>query len=151
MRLWGGRFEGGNDERMAEFNRSIDFDCALAVDDIAGSIAHVHGLGRAGLLTSDEVEKLVAGLEGLRGEAEAGTLEWNTELEDIHLNLEVALKERIGPLAGKMHTGRSTTRSRPTFASGCAEHWTRSTARSWRWSGPWSAWPIAKAARSCQA
>jgi argininosuccinate lyase len=107
MRLWGGRFEGGNDERMAEFNRSIDFDCALAVDDIAGSIAHVHGLGRAGLLTSDEVEKLVAGLEGLRGEAEAGTLEWNTELEDIHLNLEVALKERIGPLAGKLHTGRS--------------------------------------------
>jgi argininosuccinate lyase len=107
MRLWGGRFEGGNDERMAEFSRSIDFDCALAVDDIAGSIAHVHGLGRAGLLASDEVEKLVSGLEGLRAEAEAGTLEWNTELEDIHLNLEVALKERIGPLAGKLHTGRS--------------------------------------------
>ena len=107
MRLWGGRFEGGNDERMAEFSRSIDFDCALAVDDIAGSIAHVRGLGRAGLLASDEVERLVAGLEGLKAEAEAGTLDWNTELEDIHLNLEVALKERIGPLAGKLHTGRS--------------------------------------------
>jgi argininosuccinate lyase len=107
MRLWGGRFEGTNDERMAEFSRSIDFDFALAVDDIAGSIAHVHGLGRAGLLAPDEVETLVAGLEGLRAEVEAGKLEWNTELEDVHLNLEVALKERIGPLAGRLHTGRS--------------------------------------------
>ncbi len=107
MRLWGGRFEGANDERMAEFNRSIDFDFALAVDDIAGSIAHVHGLGRAGLLAPDEVETLVAGLEGLRAEVESGKLEWKTELEDVHLNLEVALKERIGPLAGRLHTGRS--------------------------------------------
>jgi argininosuccinate lyase len=107
MRLWGGRFDGDNDERMAEFSRSIDFDVALAADDIAGSIAHVHGLGRAGLLTPDEVEKLVAGLEGLRADVEAGELEWNTELEDVHLNLEAALKERIGALAGKLHTGRS--------------------------------------------
>jgi argininosuccinate lyase len=107
MRLWGGRFEGTNDERMAEFSRSIDFDHALAVDDIAGSIAHVHGLGRAGLLAPDEVETLVGGLEGLRAEVQAGKLEWNPDLEDIHMNIEVALKERIGPVAGKLHTGRS--------------------------------------------
>jgi argininosuccinate lyase len=92
---------------MAEFTRSIDFDHALAVDDIAGSIAHVHGLGRAGLLAPDEVEALVAGLDGLRGEVEAGTLAWDPALEDIHMNLEAALRQRIGPVAGRLHTGRS--------------------------------------------
>ena len=107
MRMWGGRFEGASDERMAEFTRSIDFDCALAVDDIAGSIAHVHGLGRAGLLAADEVETLVRGLEGLRAEVEAGKVTWDPALEDIHMNLEVALRERIGPVAGRLHTGRS--------------------------------------------
>jgi argininosuccinate lyase len=107
MRMWGGRFEGISDERMAEFTRSIDFDDVLAIDDIAGSIAHVHGLGRAGLLTPDEVEKIVRGLEGLRHDVAAGKLTWDPALEDIHMNLEVALRERIGPLAGKVHTGRS--------------------------------------------
>ena len=107
MRMWGGRFEGISDERMAEFTRSIDFDDVLAIDDIAGSIAHVHGLGRAGLLTPDEVETIVAGLEGLRHDVAAGKLTWDPALEDIHMNLEVALRERIGPLAGKVHTGRS--------------------------------------------
>jgi argininosuccinate lyase len=107
MRMWGGRFEGISDERMAEFTRSIDFDDVLAIDDIAGSIAHVHGLGRAGLLTPDEVETIVAGLEGLRHDVAAGKLTWDPALEDIHMNLEVALRERIGSLAGKVHTGRS--------------------------------------------
>ena len=107
MRLWGGRFEGSPDEKAAEFGRSIDFDQILAVDDIAGSIAHVHGLGRAGLIAPDEVETLVRGLEALRAEVDAGKLEWNPDLEDVHMNLEVALRERIGPLAGKVHTGRS--------------------------------------------
>jgi len=107
MRTWGGRFEGASDERMAEFTRSIDFDHVLAVDDIAGSIAHVHGLGRAGLLAPDEVEALVGGLEGLRAEVEAGTLAWDAALEDVHMNVEAALRERIGPVAGRLHTGRS--------------------------------------------
>jgi argininosuccinate lyase len=107
MRMWGGRFEGTSDERMAEFTRSIDFDDVLAVDDIAGSIAHVHGLGRAGLLAADEVETIVHGLEHLRDDVVDGKLTWEPSLEDIHMNLEVALRERIGPLAGKVHTGRS--------------------------------------------
>ena len=105
--MWGGRFEGASDERMAEFTRSIDFDHALAVDDIVGSIAHVHGLGRANLLEADEVETIVRGLEALRAEVEAGTLTWDPALEDIHMNLESALRERIGPVAGRLHTGRS--------------------------------------------
>ena len=107
MRLWGGRFSEENDERVADFTRSIDLDRALAADDIAGSIAHVNGLGRAGLLRDDEVEELVAGLRGLAESVEAGTIDWDPALEDVHLNLEAALAARIGPVAGKLHTGRS--------------------------------------------
>jgi argininosuccinate lyase len=107
MRLWGGRFEGTTDDRVAEFTRSIDVDRALALDDIAGSIAHVHGLGRAGLLAPDEVQTLVRGLEGLRSEVEEGSLAWDPALEDVHMNLEEALRDRVGPIAGRLHTGRS--------------------------------------------
>jgi argininosuccinate lyase len=107
MRVWGGRFSGTTDERVADFTRSVELDSALALDDITGSVAHVHGLGRAGLLADDEVAALVAGLEGLRAEIVAGTLEWDPALEDVHMNLESALGLRIGPLAGRLHTGRS--------------------------------------------
>ena len=107
MRLWGGRFDDSNDARVAAFTSSIDLDRELAIDDLIGSIAHVRGLGRAGLLTADEVDGLIAGLEGLRAEVEAGALTWDPELEDVHMNLEAALTQRIGPLAGKLHTGRS--------------------------------------------
>jgi argininosuccinate lyase len=107
MKLWGGRFEGPTDERVADFTRSVELDSALALDDIAGSIAHVHGLGRAGLLAEDEVETLVRGLEGLRVEVEAGTIAWDPALEDVHMNLEAALRKRVGPIAGRLHTGRS--------------------------------------------
>ena len=107
MQLWGGRFAEASDERMADFTRSIEIDAALALDDLAGSVAHVHGLGRAGLLGAAEVEALVAGLEELRVDVEAGALAWDPALEDVHMNLEAALTARIGPLAGKLHTGRS--------------------------------------------
>jgi argininosuccinate lyase len=107
MELWGGRFSEANDPRVADFTRSIEVDRVLAVDDLVGSVAHVRGLGRAGLLGADEVATLVDGLEGLRAEVEAGTIEWDPALEDIHLNIEAALATRIGSLAGKLHTGRS--------------------------------------------
>ena len=107
MQRWGGRFKGGTDERVVEFTRSVDIDVYLAADDIAGSIAHVHGLGRAGILASDEVDALVAGLGGLADDLDAGTLEWDDALEDVHMNLEAALEARIGPVARKLHTGRS--------------------------------------------
>jgi argininosuccinate lyase len=107
VKLWGGRFSSGTDPRVVDFTRSIEIDAALAADDIAGSIAHVHGLGRTGLLTVAEVERLVAGLEGLAGEVEAGSLAWDPALEDVHLNLEAALEARVGPIARKLHTGRS--------------------------------------------
>ncbi len=107
MRLWGGRFGDATDAAVAAFTRSIDIDRELAIDDIVGSIAHVNGLARAGLVTEGERAQLVAGLSQLRTDIEAGTLRWDDTLEDVHLNLEAALGERIGPLAGKLHTGRS--------------------------------------------
>jgi len=107
MRLWGGRFTGSTDERTADFTRSIDVDRALALDDLAGSVAHVRGLGRAGLLVPDEVAALLAGLDGLRADVESGTVDWDPAFEDVHMNLEEALARRIGSLAGKLHTGRS--------------------------------------------
>jgi len=107
MQLWGGRFAETGDERVADFTRSIGVDQALALDDIQGSIAHVHGLGRAGVLDPAEVDALIAGLEGLRADVAAGRLAWDPALEDVHLNIEAALATRIGPLAGKLHTGRS--------------------------------------------
>jgi argininosuccinate lyase len=107
MRLWGGRFAGDHDEAVAAFGRSIDVDAAMALDDLDGSVAHVRGLGRAGILTPDEVETLVAGLADLRRDVAAGELRWDPTLEDVHLNLEAALTDRLGPVAGKLHTGRS--------------------------------------------
>jgi argininosuccinate lyase len=107
MRLWGGRFSEENDPRVADFTRSIEVDRELAVDDLTGSVAHVRGLGRAGLLTASEVKALIAGLDELRADVDAGTLAWDPALEDVHLNLEAALATRIGALAGKLHTGRS--------------------------------------------
>jgi argininosuccinate lyase len=107
VKLWGGRFEEETDPRVIAFTRSIEIDRELALDDLTGSIAHVHGLGRAGLLTEDQVAQLVTGLEDLRADLEAGRVTWDPGLEDIHLNIEAALAERIGPLAGRLHTGRS--------------------------------------------
>jgi argininosuccinate lyase len=107
MERWGGRFRGETDPRVAAFTRSIEVDAALAADDVIGSIAHVRGLGRAGVLAADEVEALVAGLQALAIDVEAGKVTWDPALEDVHLNLEAALEARIGPVARKLHTGRS--------------------------------------------
>jgi argininosuccinate lyase len=107
MRMWGGRFTGETDPVVAEATRSVELDRALAIDDIEGSIAHVRGLERAGLLTADECRRLIEGLGDLRAEIEAGTFAWDLALEDVHLNLEAALTGRLGPVAGKLHTGRS--------------------------------------------
>src|SRR5215211_3261770 len=107
MRMWGGRFDEGPDERMADFTRSIDIDSELAVDDIAGSIAHVRGLERAGLLSDDEASALERGLVSLRADVEAGAIAWDPALEDVHMNLETMLTERVGAVGGKLHTGRS--------------------------------------------
>ena len=107
MRLWGGRFAEPSDPRAADFSRSIEVDRELAQDDVTGSIAHVRGLGRAGLLSGGEVDRLVGGLVRLGDDVRSGRVTWDPALEDVHLNLEAALAERVGPVAGKLHTGRS--------------------------------------------
>ena len=107
MKSWGGRLEGRPDPVAAEFGRSIEVDAALALDDVDGSIAHVTGLERAGLLAADEATALRDGLAQLRDDIAAGEASWDPALEDIHMNVEFALEARIGPVARKLHTGRS--------------------------------------------
>jgi len=107
MKAWGGRFSEPPDDLAADFGRSIEVDTELALDDLQGSIAHVGGLARAGLLTPDEAAALIAGLHGLEADVAAGAIVWDPALEDVHLNLEMALLARIGSVAGKLHTGRS--------------------------------------------
>ncbi len=105
--MWGGRFADSTDALVERFNASVDFDQRLALHDLQGSIAHATMLGETGILSEDEAAQIVMGLEALRKEVEASTFEWRTELEDVHMNLEHALTERIGPLGGKLHTARS--------------------------------------------
>jgi len=107
VKAWGGRFSGRPDPRAADFGRSIEVDAELALDDLNGSIAHVNALERATILTADEATALRDGLAALRAEVVAGTVAWDPELEDIHMNVEFALEARIGPVARKLHTGRS--------------------------------------------
>jgi argininosuccinate lyase len=107
VKAWGGRFSSQPDALAAAFGRSIDVDGELALDDIAGSLAHVRGLHAAGLLSDAEAADISAGLRAIESDVLAGRIEWDPALEDIHLNIEMALGERIGPLAGKLHTGRS--------------------------------------------
>jgi argininosuccinate lyase len=107
MKAWGGRFSTGPHAGAAAFGRSIDTDTELALDDLAGSRAHVAGLAAAGLLSDDEVARIDEGLLAIEAEVRAGTILWDPELEDIHLNVEMALAARVGDVAGKLHTGRS--------------------------------------------
>jgi argininosuccinate lyase len=104
---WGGRFREGTDPTVERFTASIDFDRELARHDLRGSIAHARMLGQTGVIPSADANAIVAGLEGLRADLEAGTLALDPALEDIHMNLETRLRERIGPVAGRLHTGRS--------------------------------------------
>jgi argininosuccinate lyase len=107
MKAWGGRFSAQPDADAAAFGRSMDVDVELAMEDIVGSLAHVEGLLRAGLLTEAEAEQIADGLRSIAADVENGTIEWDPAHEDIHMNVEMALTARIGSVAGKLHTGRS--------------------------------------------
>ncbi|WP_062047758.1 argininosuccinate lyase [Bacillus sp. JCM 19034] len=106
-KLWGGRFTKTAEEWVDAFGASIGFDQALVNEDIEGSIAHVTMLGKCGVLPKDEVEQIKNGLLVLREKAAKGELEFSVQQEDIHLNLEKHLIDEIGPVGGKLHTGRS--------------------------------------------
>ena len=104
---WGGRFREATDRLVEEFTESVSFDRRLALHDIRGSLAHVKALQKAGLLTEEEAQRLSEGLKAIEREIREGQFKFRMELEDVHMNIERALFERIGPLAGKLHTGRS--------------------------------------------
>ncbi|RLC96241.1 MAG: argininosuccinate lyase [Chloroflexi bacterium] len=107
MTLWGSRFAGATDELMRCFGDSISFDRRMYGADIRASIAYAGALARAGLVTSEERDQLVAGLEQVRAEFDAGTFQIQPGDEDIHTAVERRLGELVGPAAGKLHTGRS--------------------------------------------
>ncbi|BDP42747.1 argininosuccinate lyase [Deinococcus aetherius] len=106
-KLWGGRFAEATDGLVELFNASVSFDQRLAEQDIRGSLAHVAMLGRVGILTPDEVTQIQDGLNAVLADIRAGTFEWRLDREDVHMNVEAALRDRIGPVAGKLHTARS--------------------------------------------
>lgn len=105
--MWGGRFASGPDAIMEEINASIDFDKKLYAQDIRGSIAHATMLAHQGIISAEDKDKIVAGLETVLKEIESGAFEFSRELEDIHMNVEARLANLIGPAAGRLHTARS--------------------------------------------
>ena len=104
---WSGRFSGATDAGAEQFTASCHYDQRLAQHDIAGSCAHAAMLARIGVLTRAEAATIIAGLKRIAQDIERGLFRFRAEREDVHMNIEAALAERIGPLAGKLHTGRS--------------------------------------------
>src|SRR5690606_21856981 len=106
-KLWGGRFTKPTDRLVEEYTASISFDRELAEEDIQGSLAHVTMLGHCGVLPEEDVEKIKEGLLRVRKRIQRGEAEFSVADEDIHMNIEKQLIEDIGPVGGKLHTGRS--------------------------------------------
>lgn len=104
---WGGRFSSATNEFVEYFTESVSYDQRLYHYDIMGSIAHVRMLGKAGVLGDSEVETIVAGLQAIEADIDSGQFNWSTKLEDVHMNIETALVERVGEVGKKLHTGRS--------------------------------------------
>ena len=106
-KLWGGRFAVQTDAVIERLNDSLSFDVRLWREDIEGSIAHASMLGATGVIPANEAERIVAGLEELRAGLEEGSIAVDPSAEDVHTAIELLLHERIGPVAGKLHTARS--------------------------------------------
>ena len=106
-KLWAGRFSQETDALVHQFNASLSFDKRLWPYDILGSIAHVKMLGECGIIPQAEAETIAKGLETLAADLESGQVTLNAEAEDVHMAVESLLTERLGPVAGKLHTARS--------------------------------------------
>jgi argininosuccinate lyase len=100
-------FDQATDRRVEKFTESVSFDRRLYAHDIRASIAHAHMLSKAGVLTDDERHQIITGLEQIGGEIAAGDFQFREDLEDVHMNIERSLIERIGDVGRKLHTGRS--------------------------------------------
>lgn len=106
-KLWGGRFQKNTDAFAESFHSSIAFDSRMYREDITGSIAHARMLGRQGIIEEHEAEKIIDGLTGILADIDAGNVEFSSHDEDIHMNVERLLIERIGETGKRLHTGRS--------------------------------------------
>lgn len=104
---WGGRFKEKTAAVVEAMNASIGFDQILAIEDIAGSIAQARMLVAQGIVTADEQAQLETGLAAIAADIRAGDFTWSVAREDVHMNVEGALADRLGPVAGKLHSGRS--------------------------------------------
>ncbi len=107
IKPWGGRFSEPTDAFVERFTASVQFDQRLYHHDINGSLAHARMLASVGVLTEDDYQQISAGLEAIRAEIAAGRFEWSVSLEDVHMNIEARLTEKIGVTGKKLHTGRS--------------------------------------------
>ncbi|WP_039912361.1 argininosuccinate lyase [Cellvibrio mixtus] len=107
IKPWGGRFSEATDAFVERFTASIGFDYRLYHHDINGSIAHATMLAKVGVLTDAERDQIITGLEEIRAEIVAGKFTWSVSLEDVHMNIEALLTQRIGITGKKLHTGRS--------------------------------------------
>ena len=105
--LWGGRFSESTDAFVQAFTASVGFDRLMYRQDIQGSQAHATMLAEAGVLTGEERDAIIQGLDEIRAEIEAGEFEWSVALEDVHMNIEARLTDKIGITGKKLHTGRS--------------------------------------------
>ncbi|MEZ4255460.1 MAG: argininosuccinate lyase [Polyangiales bacterium] len=106
-KAWGGRFEEELNDLALRYSASVDVDSRLAEEDIRGSIAHVRMLASRAIVTDDDAKRIVEGLETIREEIRAGAFPWDPSREDVHMNIESRLTERIGDAGGRLHTGRS--------------------------------------------
>jgi argininosuccinate lyase len=106
-RLWGGGYEEATHPLMQRMNASVAYDQRLAVDDLIGSAAHATMLRDQGILSAQEHTDLIGGMRQILGEVEAGKFNWLMEREDVHMNIEATLRDRIGAAAGRLHTARS--------------------------------------------
>jgi len=107
VKPWGGRFTEATDVFVEAFTASIEFDQRMYKQDIRGSIAHATMLSKVGVLTDEEKNFIIQGLSQIQAEIEAGKFEWSIALEDIHMNIESRLTQKIGDAGKKLHTGRS--------------------------------------------
>ncbi len=104
---WGGRFSEATDAFVQRFTASVDFDQRMYRQDIRGSIAHATMLAKVGVLSENEKQQIITGLQAIQADIESGQFVWSVELEDVHMNIESALTQRIGITGKKLHTGRS--------------------------------------------
>jgi len=107
QKMWSGRFAESTSALVEKFSESVSFDARLYRQDIRGSQAHARMLAKVGVLSAADAEAIVAGLDAIRADIDAGHFEWSEKLEDVHMNIEARLTERIGEAGKRLHTGRS--------------------------------------------